>query len=350
MKKFILGLALLAFLGCGEEKTEEYTVKLGYYNCDHMTASVIAKDAGIFEDMGLSVDISGNGKVPQAMAAGQMDVGYIGVNNVFRSQLKGAPLVIGANNHKGGSYYLVVANDVEKPEDLIGEKLAIGTHPERSTGWTQIAKNLNLPVEGENYQGIDIGSSTDALTALRMGEIKGFTACDPWASMAEYQGIGKIMETENKLLNGKWGVCCTYTLNKKFIEEHRELAKKMILAHAKAIQYIYEHPLKSAEIFADNYNVPLEVAVSTIYKKTVGEGRTLTWKLDPQEIRNELEWVQENDFISKEVKYENIVDESIYAEANVPDFDKFIAEKIEKAFPLGMSYDLWYAKAQELDK
>jgi NitT/TauT family transport system substrate-binding protein len=350
MKKFILGLSLLALLGCGGKKEEDYTVKLGYYNCDHMTASVIAKDAGIFDDMGLLVDISGNGKVPQAMAAGQMDVGYIGVNNVFRSQLKGAPLVIGANNHKGGSFYLVVANDVKNPEDLIGEKLAIGTHPERSTGWTQIAKSLDIPVDGKNYQGIDIGSSTDALTALRMGEIKGFTACDPWASMAEYQGIGKIMGTENKLLNGEWGVCCTYTLNKKFIEEHRDLAKKMILAHAKAIEYIYENPLKSAKIFADNYNVPLEVAISTIYKKTVGEGRTLTWKLDPQEIKNELEWAQESGFTPKEVKYENIVDESIYNEANVPDFDKFIAEKIEKNFPTNMNFDSWYAKAKELDK
>ena len=48
------------------EEDAGYTVNLGYYNCDHMTAACIGKDSGIFKALGMKVEITGNGKVPQA--------------------------------------------------------------------------------------------------------------------------------------------------------------------------------------------------------------------------------------------------------------------------------------------
>jgi len=333
----------------GEVK-DDYTVKLGYYNCDHMTGACIAKDAGIFEELGLNVEVTGNGKVPQAMSAGQMDVGYIGVNGVFNSTVKGAPMVIGANNHKGGSYYLIVSDDIKEGKDLLGQKLGIGSKPEKSTGWVQFADRLNIPREGSNYEAIDFGASRDAFVALKTGQIKGFTACDPWGSLVEYEGAGHILAVDSKLEGEEWGVCCTYTLNKNFVKDHPELAKKMILAHSKAIQYIYTHPVKSAKIFAENYNVPEEVALMTIYKKTVGEDRTLTWKIDPEEIKRELKWKQDGEFVDATVKYEDVVDSKLLDESGADDFDNFIAEKVDPIFPIGMSYEDWKVKANEIDK
>ncbi|WP_426710713.1 ABC transporter substrate-binding subunit SaoX [Cetobacterium sp. SF1] len=344
LKGIILGVSLVSALAMGKDK-----INLGYYNCDHMTAAPVAQYTGIFDQLGLDVNVSGNGNVPQAMIAGRMDAGYVGINNVFRSVHKGVPLVIGANNHKGGSYYLVVRNDIKDPKDLIGKKLAIGTHPEDNTGWTQMAAALGIPREGKNYQTIDIGSGIDAVMALKRGMIDGFTECDPWASYAEFIGAGKIMGTEKKLLNDKWGICCAFTLNKKFVEEKPELAAKLIQAHGMAIEYIYLHPLKSAKIFAKAYKIPEEVAIMTIYKKTVGEGRTLTWDLNPQEIQNELDFVHEYKFVPEDVTYEKVTNEEIYKKANLKDFNKFIKENIDPVFPEGMAYDQWLQKAKEVD-
>ncbi|MGX6592216.1 ABC transporter substrate-binding subunit SaoX [Cetobacterium ceti] len=344
LKKIILGVGLLGTVAFGKD-----VVNLGYYNCDHMTAAPVAQYTGIFKKLGLDVNVSGNGNVPQAMIAGRMDAGYVGINNVFRSVHKGVPLVIGANNHKGGSFYLVVSNDIKDPKDLIGKKLAIGSHPEKDTGWTQIATSLNIPLDGKNYQTIDIGSGIDAVMALKRGMIDGFTECDPWASYAEFIGSGKIMGIEKKLLNDKWGICCAFTLNKKFVEEKPEVAAKLIKAHEMAIEYIYLHPLKSAKIFAKAYKIPEEVAIMTIYKKTVGEGRTLTWDLNKEELQNELDFVHEYKFVPEDVTYEKITDEEIYKKANLKDFNKFIIENVDPIFPVGMDYDTWLVKAKEVD-
>ncbi len=328
---------------------DNYQINLGYYNCDHMTAAPVAEKTGIYKDLGLDVVVTGNGKVPQAMVAGRMDVGYIGINSVFKSSEKGVPLVVAANNHKGGSFYLVVSNKINSPQELIGKTLAIGTEPEDDTAWMQIADELKIPREGKAYKAIDMDSGPNQVLALERGQIDGFTNCDPWASLAEYRKVGKIMGIEKKLSDGTWGICCAYAFNKKFITEHPELAVKMIKAHELAIEYIYIHPIKSAKIFSEAYKIPYEVALMTIYKKTVGEGRTLTWDLKEKEIRNELKFVQENNFTSKDVTFEKVVDMDIYKKANLRDFDTFIKENVASNYPEGMSYEEWLKKAKELD-
>ena len=37
------------------EEDADYTVNLGYYNCDHMTAACVGKDSGIFKALGMKV-------------------------------------------------------------------------------------------------------------------------------------------------------------------------------------------------------------------------------------------------------------------------------------------------------
>ncbi len=34
---------------------DDYTITVGYYNCDHMTAGPVAESAGIYKDLGLNV-------------------------------------------------------------------------------------------------------------------------------------------------------------------------------------------------------------------------------------------------------------------------------------------------------
>ncbi len=53
-----------------------------------------------------------------------MDAGYIGTKGLVGAIPKGSPIVVAANNHIGGSEYLVVANDIKDPKELIGQKIA----------------------------------------------------------------------------------------------------------------------------------------------------------------------------------------------------------------------------------
>lgn len=334
----------------GDSSSSDYTIKLGYYNCDHMTAAPVAVEAGIYEELGLKVEALGNGKVPEAMAAGQMDAGYIGTRGLVGAIPKGSPIVVAANNHKGGSEYLVVANDVEKPEDLIGQKIA--SDPDGDLLWTtDYGPETGLPVDSSKYEVVNIDSSKDAYLALKTGQIKAFSTCDPWGSVAEYEGVGKIIASTQykEEATGKEYNCCSFSLNTKFIEQHPDLAEKMVLAHTKAIEYIYTNPVHAAKIFAKAYSVDEEVALMTIYKKTVGEGRTLTWTITGEEYKNNLAMYEENKALEEVPSYEQVVNEEILKNCGANDFDKFIKEKVDTVFPEGMSYEDWKVKAMEID-
>ncbi|MDR9756734.1 MAG: ABC transporter substrate-binding subunit SaoX [Thermoanaerobacterales bacterium] len=333
------------------EEDANYTIKMGYYNCDHMTAAVIGKDAGIFEALGLKVNLTGNGNVPEAMAAGKMDVGYAGWTTTLRAVPKGTPLFIAAQNHTGGSEYLVVSNDIKKPEDLIGKKISLGSDPEtENLNWAEWSDQLGIPRDSSYYENFNM-SDKDEYYALKAGKLDAYICCDPWGSMAEYEGTGWCMMTQTTLRNGELGTCCKVAMHRDFAEKHPELAKRVLLAHTLSIQYMYLHPYKAAEIFAKNYNVPLEVALMTMWKKTNKEGRTISWDLNIEELKNQLKVMQkygvQNDI--NRVNVEDYVDTSYMDACGAKDFKKFIKEEVDPIFPLGMSYEDWKAKAMEID-
>jgi len=335
----------------------DYVVKLGYYNCDHMTAAPVAKDAGIFDELGLKVEVLGNAKVPEAMAAGQMDLGYIGFERTVRAYLKGCPIFISAMNHLGGSYYLVLRNDIyelyqKDPRALLGKKLALGTDPDKnSPEWVTFTGKVGLPPEGKNYETFNMADK-DEFLAMKTGNLDGYTTCDPWGSMAEHDHSGHIVPefTITKVpSSGKWGACCVLAMNRNFAEAHPEIARKMILAHSKAIQFIYTHPLKAAEIFSRNYGVPLEVALMTIFKKTVEEDRTMRWDLYDENIREAVAFNLNTKTLDGAAAIRSYVDTSYLQQAGTDNFDQFIKAKVDPVFPLGMTYGDWKKKAFEIE-
>ena len=162
------------YLGEIPEADKDYVVELGYRNCDHMVAALVGEGSGIFDALGLTVNITKTGQIMEAMASGEMDVGYQGIQGAILSVNNGAPLFMAAANHLGGSYYLVVSNDIQSPEDLVGKKLAIGSEAETGTEWCGWAEKLDIPVVTEgNYETVDMGA-TDALIAMKAGQIDGF--------------------------------------------------------------------------------------------------------------------------------------------------------------------------------
>ena len=159
------------YLGEIPEADKDYVVELGYRNCDHMVAALVGEGSGIFDALGLTVNITKTGQIMEAMASGEMDVGYQGIQGAILSVNNGAPLFMAAANHLGGSEYLVVSNDIQEPEDLIGKKLAIGNEPWKSPQWSNWAEDLGIPVMTEgNYEIVDMGE-TDALLAMKAGQV-----------------------------------------------------------------------------------------------------------------------------------------------------------------------------------
>lgn len=337
------------------EDDKKYTINLGYYDCDHMTAACVGESTGIFQALGINVSLTGNGRVPEAASAGHMDAGYISARTAMTAIYKGAPIFIAAHNHIGGSYYLVAANNIETPQNLVGKKLGTGSEPEKkSPNWVQFTQNLNIPTGSSNYEVFDMATDRDKYFALKAGQLDGYMCCDPWASMAEFEGTGKIMDTSfsittEKLNEGSIGTCCAFVLSNKFAEEHQALAERLIFAHTKSIEYMYTHPYKASMIFAEYYKVPEEVGLMTIYKKLIQEGRTIRWDINNENLKNMVDFYEDYNVYYDFATPEDSLNTQLLAQCGAKDFDDFIVKEVDPVFPVGMSYADFLAKAKEID-
>lgn len=344
-------------LGELTKEDKDFVVQMGYRDCDHMVPSIIGQMAGIYEALGLEVVVTKTGKIMEAMSSGEMHVGYQGIGGAIRSVNLGAPLFMAAANHVGGSRYLVVSDDIKEPKDLIGKTLAIGSKAEVSPEWRKWAEELDIPVELDNYEVVDMGDR-DKLFALKAGQLDAFSCCDPYASQAEFEEAGHIMATgwgahiSDDLETG-WGMCCIYCMNNEFLEQHPEVAKRLVLAHGLAIKYLYEHPYNAGLMFAEGFGVPEEVGLRTVYMKTVAEGRTITWEFSEENLDNYLQYYYDFEIPEEEIPniddIEKFMSTDLLETCGIEDFDTFIQEEVDEIFPIGLSYDDWMAKAKEID-
>lgn len=354
--------AINAALPALTEEEQKKVVEIGYRDCDHMVAGPIGARADIYQHLGINYNLVKTGQVYEAMAAGKMDCAYMGVGGLFRAVDKGSPITISSGNHTGGSWYLVVSNEIKQPQDLIGKKLAIGAAPELSTSWHEVSSQVGIPVEASNYEVFEM-SDKDEYFAMAAGQLDAFTCCDPWGSYAEHEGTGRMVATgwgsSKGMTGGKdAGICCAFGFNTNFIEKYPNLTTRLMYAHILSVQYMYQHPYRAAEIFAEAFEIPVEVALRTIWMKGTQEGRTITWDMYPENFE-----VYMNEFKKYNIPEENWppvdlnnldkvwnkkqMEEAMAAGA--PVFDDFIKEKVDPIFPLGIEYDEFLKIAKEID-
>ena len=154
------------------ETEENYVIEMGYNNCDHMVASIIGEKAGIYEALGLKVNLTKSGETTKALISGAMDCGYIGVSASGLSQ--DPPYFIASANHVGGSRYLVVSNDITDPSQLEGKTIATTvTDLSANSEWRAWARDYDVSFYNEDYNVVAMGQS-DAMFALKAGQIDGF--------------------------------------------------------------------------------------------------------------------------------------------------------------------------------
>ena len=207
------------------EEEKNYTVEMGYFNCDHMCASIIGEKSGIYEALGLKVNLTKSPETVNALISGAMDVGYIFFSKNLMSD--DSPVYQAAANHLGGSRYLVVSNDidVDDPLSIEGKTISMDAEPQVNSEWRKWSEEYGFSFQPEDYDIVAMGQK-DAMFALKAGQIDAFTCCDPYASQAEFEGFGKIMciswganlEEGELLTEETAGTCCSYAMSVAFRE------------------------------------------------------------------------------------------------------------------------------------
>ena len=87
---------------------------------------------------------------------------------------------------------------------------------------------------------------------LATGQIDGYFAWQPYLSMAEESGIGRIVVASKDFPPG-WRnhPCCVLVASDRLLENHQDLVNAFCYLNIKATQWVCENPKESTEITAN---------------------------------------------------------------------------------------------------
>jgi NitT/TauT family transport system substrate-binding protein len=185
----------------------------------------------------------------EAIFAGSLDLTYVGqgpaLNAHFKSEGTEIRVVSGAAT---GGAALVVRPDgsIQKPADLRGRTIATpqlgNTQDISCRAWlkgqgfkvTQLGGDVRvLPVANPDQLGAFQGKQVDAVWTV-----------EPWVTRLERETNGKVFLEDNQVQT-TWLVSSA-----RFLEQHRDLAKKIVAAHAELTQWIQAHPEQAQQVLA----------------------------------------------------------------------------------------------------
>ena len=269
MKKILLlivtVLTLGVLVGCNYETSKDANadikeVNLGYFpNLSHAPA-MIGLEKDIFNENLEGIDINTStfpdGSVfMDSLLTGKIDIGYVGPGPMLNRYLQGGELTL-ISNASEGENVLVVREDIElnSLKDLEGKTVATA-----STGCTHdllLRKMLGeegLAVE-ENDGTVKRMAQKPAATIglLKQEQIEATVVSEPWASLMEAEGVGKVVVEANEVpWEGKLPAT-VLVVRKEFLEENPETVDKFIKGHEESIDFINKNKEESIDLVREN--------------------------------------------------------------------------------------------------
>src|SRR5438270_10353724 len=252
----IIGIFLLSasFL-FAQEKT---TIRFGHFpNITHaqgVIAHALSRQGkGWFEQrLGSNVEsqwftYNAGPSAMEAIFAGSLDITYVGqgpaLNAHFKSKGEEIRVISGAAN--GGAALLVKADGpIKVPADFRGKKIATpqlgNTQDISCRAWL---KNQGVKV---TQLGVDLmvspTANPDQLLLFQTGGVDAVWTVEPWVTRLERDAKAKVFLEDTNVLT-TWLVSSV-----KFLNNHRDLAKKIAAANVELTEWIQAHPCEAQRI------------------------------------------------------------------------------------------------------
>ena len=234
----IIAIILIAIIAVGayfatSGGSSDNVVRIGHLPSDHDTALFVAKEKKMYEDQGLTVELTqfnNGGDLMTAMASGDIDIGYAGITPVMSSISQGVPVKV------------VSGAQIEGSAIVAGENSGINT----------------VDVE---FTTMKAAQMTDALKA---GQVDAMIIWEPYASIAVKNGDGKLVETSGEIIPGH--PCCCVAAREEFINDHPETLEKVLAIHEEATKFTNENPAEAAACLPEDI-----VPDADLQKEIIGE-------------------------------------------------------------------------------
>ena len=212
----------------------------------------------------------------EALFANEVDIGYLGPGPALNGFLKskGVALRIIAGASSGGAG-LVVRNgaNIAKLTDLAGKSVAVP-----QTGGTQdislrhALKEAGLaPSEKGGTVSVLQNAPADALTLFKAGRLDAAWVPEPWVTRLVTEGDGTLLIDERDRWPNRKFATTVVIVRKKFLDQHPDLVKRFLAAHAETVASIRKDPEAARRVIGERIKTLSKKAIpDAVLKEALG--------------------------------------------------------------------------------
>ncbi len=320
LKISILVLTVLILLiysaGTGVAASDIEEITLGYFpNITHAPA-IVGISENIFVDQlnGIKIKtrIFPNGSLfMDALATGQIDLGYVGPGPAINRYLQGADVKALASASTGGTVLVTRKdfkyNSLTDLDNKIIATPALGcTH---DLLFRQLIKEHNLDTNRRGGR-IDHRAQKPATMVglFATKQLDAAVVSEPWAARMEADLDSKVVVEWNQMpWDGKLPATLVVS-SSEFINNNPELINKFLQAHQKTVEYINGNPLKSSKIIQQQIKEITRQELSLKIIESSMQRTNITSELDSSVVQKLANLSAELGFIKGDSNLDGFID------------------------------------------
>ena len=225
----------------------------------------VAQEKGFLKRAGLEAEYiqMNTGIQPQAIMGGNINF-FPSLATGISAAVAGLPLVVVLNFYNFTPWMLVTSKEINKPQDLIGKKVAISGI--RTTGhYLMVAWFKKFEINEKDVGFIMTGGTASSFASLASEQVAGAVLTPPFDDKAVSKGFKKFMLIGDLLDIPTSGLIAS----RAEVSNHRDRVQKTITALLEAIAWIRANRAESARMIADKFKITPTEANGT-YETLIG--------------------------------------------------------------------------------
>lgn len=286
----------------GSSDEVQRSLKLGAMSSMDYIPFVVAEEMGYCDSLGLDLEIvkffSANDR-DAAFRAGSVDGTVIDYTGAALQHAHGVPLALVMKHD--GLFYMMARPEIADLSGLSGRKVAISRNTVIEYSTDLMLSMGDNPVSGREEK-VEINKIPVRMQMLLEGEVDASIFPQPFAGMAEAQGMNTLMTTR------ELGIEITGTIfGTEAIEHKREAIELLIRAYNMGVEYINTHPREMwMHLLVEQAGVPQGME-ATIPLPTYTPAK----KPDPNTMSMVVKWLKDRSLVPQDYEAEGLVDDSL---------------------------------------
>ncbi len=215
------------------------------------TPFYVAQEKGFLRKVGLEAEYIQMNTLIQPQAVINGNINFLpSLSTGISAAVVGLPLVVVLNFYNVTPWMLVTAKEINKPQDLLGKKVAVSGI--RSTGhqlMTAWFKKFEINEKEVGF--IMTGGTSGSFATLTSGQVAGAVLTPPFDDKAVTKGFKKFMLIGDLLEIPTSGLITS----RAEVTNHRDRVQKTIAALFEAIAWIRANRPDTAKMIADKFKI-----------------------------------------------------------------------------------------------